>query len=69
MEYRELRELVHLRHELRRFAQTPVNTTVQREEVYAVMDQMRALAAQDPAERASVGSELERWRMRLSLDT
>ena len=72
MEYRELRELVHIRHELRRFVTcVPVafdqgNGGEQRAEVNALLSQMCALASQDPVTLESVRPEVERWRMRLS---
>jgi len=63
MEYGELRELTNLRHELRRFSVQGG----QAQEAASLINRMATLAARDPAERAAVEPELERWRFRLGL--
>jgi hypothetical protein len=63
MEYGELCELTHLRHELRRFSVQGG----QAQEASTLINRMATLAARDPAERAAVEPELERWRFRLGL--
>jgi hypothetical protein len=58
MEYRELRELVRIRHELRSLAMTEQN----RDTAASLLDRMRFLAARDAAEEAAVQPEVRRWQ-------
>ncbi|MCG5054571.1 MAG: hypothetical protein KA712_16530 [Myxococcales bacterium] len=62
MDYRELRELVRIRHELRRFA-----FGGDLDEASALLTRLGALAARDPKEHAAVMPEVQRWRLRLGL--
>jgi hypothetical protein len=62
MDYRELRELVRIRHQLRRFV-----TGGDTREAGALLSRMETLAAHDPVERAAVAPELQRWQLRLGL--
>ena len=61
MDYAEMRELVRLRHELRRL-------TVERPEgadaaARAILSRIQELVAADVEEAASVAPELARWRV------
>jgi hypothetical protein len=58
MEYRELRELVRIRHELRTLAMTGED----RDTAASLLDRMRLLAARDAAEDAAVQPEVRRWQ-------
>ncbi len=62
MEFREVRELVRIRHELRKFA-----FGGDRDEATALLTRLSALAARDPVEHAAALPELQRWRLRLGL--
>lgn len=62
MEFREVRELVRIRHELRRYA-----FGGDLDEASALLRRLSALAAQDPVEHAAALPELQRWRLRLGL--
>lgn len=66
MGYSELRELMHLRHELRRYSGA-ARAEVDPAEVGRLLDRLSSLAALDPAEQAQVTPEIERWRFRLGL--
>ena len=61
MDYADVREMIRIRHELRRL-------TVQgrREEARELLERLRALAEQDPAEKAEVEPEVSRWEAALS---
>jgi hypothetical protein len=59
MEYRELRELVRIRHELRSLALTGDEN---RDTAASLLDRMRLLAARDAAEDAAVQPEVRRWQ-------
>lgn len=63
MEYREVRELVRLRYELRHsfFGGDA-------ERARTVLGELNALAARDPIERAALEPEMLRWRHRLGMD-
>jgi hypothetical protein len=58
MEYRELRELVRIRHELRSLALSGDN----RDTAAGLLHRMRLLAARDAAEDAAVQPEVRRWQ-------
>jgi hypothetical protein len=58
MEYRELRELVRIRHELRSLAMTGED----RDTAASLLDRMRLLAARDAREVAAVEPEVQRWQ-------
>jgi hypothetical protein len=60
MTYAEIRELVRVRHELRRVA-----AEGRREEAQRLCERLRALAESDPDERAEVEPEIVRWETRL----
>lgn len=62
MEFRDIRELVRIRHELRRYA-----FGGDLDEASALLTRLGALAAQDPVEHAAAVPELQRWRLRLGL--
>lgn len=62
MEYREVLELVRIRHELRKYA-----FGGDLDEASALITRLGALAARDPVEHAAVGPEVQRWRMKLGL--
>lgn len=62
MDYREILELVRIRHELRRFA-----LGGDLDEASALLSRLGALAAKDPIEHAAAVPELQRWRLRLGL--
>ena len=64
MEYRELRELVRIRHELRNLA-----VTGDRDTAAPLLDRMRFLAARDAAESAAVQTEVSRWQFVFRLET
>ena len=64
MDYAQICELMHLRHELRRFSSEDGRDP---REASSMLSRMSALAARDPAEQAVVEPELERWRFRLGL--
>lgn len=63
MEYRDVRELVRIRYELRSLARGA------REVAAPLLERMRALASVDAAESAAVQTELHRWRSVFSLET
>jgi hypothetical protein len=58
MEYRELRELVRIRHDLRSLAMTGED----RDTAASLLARMRVLAACDAIEGAAVEPELRRWQ-------
>jgi hypothetical protein len=64
MDYRELKELVRIRYELRDLAG-------QRDQGRAasLLDRMFTLAARDPAESAAVQTEMLRWKFVFGLET
>lgn len=57
MSYREMHELVKMRHTLRSLA-----APSDRETAASLIQRMSSLAALDPAESAAVHTELERWK-------
>jgi hypothetical protein len=57
MEYRDMRELVRIRHELRSLAHTG-----DRDTAATLLARMRLLAAGDAAEEAAVQPEVRRWQ-------
>ena len=62
MEFGEVRELVRIRHELRKYA-----FGGDLDEASALLCRLGALAARDPVEHAAAQPELQRWRLRLGL--
>jgi hypothetical protein len=58
MEYRDLRELVRIRHELRNLSMTDQN----RDTAASLLDRMQHLAAREADEVAAVMPELLRWQ-------
>ena len=64
MEYRDARELVRIRHELRTLAARGA-----REIAAPLLERMQTLAAQDAIESAAVGCELQRWQFVFRLGT
>ena len=62
MDYRDVRELVRIRHELRRYA-----CGGDLDEASALISKLGQVAARDPVEHAAVIPELQRWRMKLGL--
>jgi hypothetical protein len=64
MEYRELRELVRIRHELRSLA-----TTGDRDTAASLLHRMRVLASRDAVESAAVQPEVARWQFVFRLES
>jgi hypothetical protein len=64
MEYRELRELVRIRHELR-----SLSTTQDRDTAASLLHRMRMLASRDAAENAAVQTEMSRWQFVFRLES
>jgi hypothetical protein len=62
MDDAETRELVWLRHELRR-----LRAEGRREEAQPLLDRLRSLGSRDEKEAQNVGSELLRWRWSFGL--
>ena len=62
MDYREVRELVRIRHELRKYA-----FGGDLDEASLLISQLGAVTAKDPVEHAAVLPEIQRWRMKLGL--
>jgi hypothetical protein len=60
MTYSEVRELIHVRHELRR-----LTAEGRAEEAQEMITRLRALAERDDDERAATETELARWEARL----
>ena len=58
MEYRELRELVRIRHQLRSLAMSGED----RDTAASLLHRMRLLAARDATEGAAVEPEVQRWQ-------
>ena len=63
MEYREVRELVRIRHELRTLA-----TRGDRDTAAPLLDRMRVLVARDAVENAAVEPEVSRWQFVFRLE-
>jgi len=63
MEYRDVRELVRIRYELRSLARGAGELAA------PLLDRMRTRASVDAAESAAVQTELHRWRSVFSLET
>ena len=63
MEYREIRELVRIRHELRTLAALRAADTAR-----PLIDRMTSLAERDPIESAAVQTEVSRWRFVFRLE-
>lgn len=63
MEFRDVRELVRIRHELRKFT-----FGGDLDEASALLSRLGAIAAKDPAEHAAALPEMQRWRLRLGLN-
>jgi hypothetical protein len=63
MEYREIRELVRIRHELRSLE------TGAGEVAAPLLERMRTLASRDAAESAAVQTELRRWQSVFRIET
>ena len=57
MQYRDVREMVRIRHELRSLAVSGDSRAAA-----SLLDRMRNLAARDEAEDAAVQVEMQRWR-------
>lgn len=65
MDYAETRELVRLRYELRRLM---VDCSAESaSEARATLGRIQALIASDAEEAASIGPEIARWQISLSL--
>jgi hypothetical protein len=62
MNYAEVRELIRVRHDLRRAA-----AEGRREEARALIERLRAIAERDPAERMEVEREIQRWEASVEL--
>jgi hypothetical protein len=65
LEFKEARELVHIRHELRMLVEQP---PTDRQIVAHLLQRMASVAACDPAESAAVQTELRRWKFVFGLD-
>jgi hypothetical protein len=63
MDYARVRELIRVRHELRRLTAEGL-----KEEARAMLDRLRALAQEDPTEAADVQPELIRWSSSLAAE-
>jgi hypothetical protein len=64
MEYRDARELVRIRYELRSLARGGAA-----EEAAPLLERMRNLASRDAAESAAVQTEVRRWQFVFRLET
>jgi hypothetical protein len=64
MEYRDARELVRIRYELRTLAARGA-----KEVAAPLLERMRSLAARDAAESAAVQTEVQRWQFVFRLET
>lgn len=62
MDFDDVRELVRVRHELRR-----LRSTGERDEARALIERLRSLAERDPREAADVAAELPRWESSFGL--
>lgn len=60
MTYAEMRELVRIRHDLRR-----ATAEGRREDARVLMERLRNLAERDPDERRDIEPEIERWEAAL----
>lgn len=56
MDYAQVRELIRIRHDLRR-----ATAEGRREEARALLERLRAVSQHDPVEAAAVQTELIRW--------
>jgi len=65
MDYAEMRELVRLRHELRRLLVDRGPGAA--EAARAALNRIEALVAADAEEAASIGPEIARWQVSLAL--
>jgi hypothetical protein len=63
MDYRDIRELVRIRYELRSLTRGAGQTAA------PLLERMRNLAARDAAESAAVQTELRRWQSVFQLET
>jgi hypothetical protein len=63
MEYKDVRELVRIRHELRTLA-----SHGDRLSAAGLMERMGTLASRDAEESAAVETELQRWRFVFGLE-
>jgi hypothetical protein len=63
MEYRDVRELVRIRYELRSLARGAGEMAA------PLLERMRHLASHDAAESAAVQTELRRWQSVFQLET
>jgi len=63
MEYRDARELVRIRYELRTLA-----ARGERGVAASLLERMRSLASRDAAESAAVQTELQRWQFVFRLE-
>jgi hypothetical protein len=63
MEYRDIRELVRIRYELRTLGRGAGEAAA------PLLERMRSLAARDAAESAAVQTELQRWQSVFQLAT
>jgi hypothetical protein len=62
MNHDEIRQLIRIRHELRR-----LKPDIDRSAASRLIARMRALTARDSRERASVEPEIERWQVAFQL--
>ena len=62
MKHDDVRQLIRIRHELRRLRPNRDQRAAR-----GLLDRMRALAAHDSRERASVEPEIERWQVAFAL--
>jgi hypothetical protein len=62
MDFAEARELIRIRHELRR-----LRAEGRGDEARDLIERMKALAERDPREAAELQSELPRWEVSLGL--
>jgi hypothetical protein len=63
MDYRDIRELVRIRYELRSLTRSA------REVAGPLLERMRSLASRDAAESAAVQTELRRWQSVFQLES
>lgn len=63
MTYNQTRELVRIRHELRKLVEDRDQFAATR-----LLDRMRALTAKDAAESADIAPEMQRWRVVFRLE-
>jgi hypothetical protein len=63
MDYKDVRELVRIRHELR-----TLSSRGDRAMAVGLLERMRTLAAGDSTEQAAVQPEMARWRFVFGID-